>query len=73
MAHAASVHKAEITKVPNALPNRREIDLLVSGMRGVPSAFIVQKAAGTDLELLLLENRVKEHPLFKEILSPFTV
>lgn len=62
--HAAAMHKEVIDQIPHALSDRRSIDPVIQGMRGVPSAFIIQKAAGTDLELFLLENRVKEHPLF---------
>ncbi len=66
-AHLSAIHNQEIDQIPHALSDRKsEIDLLISGLRGVPSAFILRKAAGTDLEDFILENRVNEHPFFRD-------
>ena len=50
--HCMQVHKQTIDKVPNALPNRSNIEIEIYGMEGIPDQDLKdherQKGAGAD-------------------------
>ena len=45
--HMLQVHKTEISKVPHALPERDNPDLIIHGMENVPLEMVAERKAGT--------------------------
>ena len=70
--HMLQVHKESLDKVPHALGDRENPNINISGMQGVPTAAIIKRAKGTDLEDLILAGEVYKHPLFKDQKHSYT-
>lgn len=73
--HMLQVHKDAVKKVPNALPGRDDLDLVIHGMSGVPLVLLHEKSKGTTLEDELLRKRIEDSqppPIFPHMsmLSP---
>ena len=65
--HLLQVHKESLDKVPNSLEDRENPNVKIYGMSGVPTACIISRAKGTDLEDLINSGEVHKHPLFSSL------
>lgn len=70
--HMLQVHKESLSRVPNAMIERDNPENRIVGMQGVPTASILARARGTDLEEYITRGEVHKHPLFAAIVASNT-
>ncbi len=61
--HMMQVHRDNMLKVPNALPDRDDPEIVIRGTEGIPRHILMQKAKGTVLEDELLKERELEQAM----------
>jgi hypothetical protein len=60
--HCMQVHKETIDKIPNALPNRNNVDIEIYGMEGIPDADIKEHERSRGQEYVATNDTVKTLP-----------